>query len=114
MVMTGREQRRRHVGARDGEVLRQASGTCTDHMIPETVVARAAGPWRRRGNVYHHESITNLGSPAKDSTILRPSKLRTRKCGMSPHTAGTRSATRSPLRHRLLGNPREALFLSRP
>jgi hypothetical protein len=74
-------------GASAGHVLGQASGAGTDHVVPKTVVVRAAGPWRCRGDVYHHESITNLGSPAKKSTILKPSKLRTRKCGMSPHTA---------------------------
>jgi len=54
-----------HGGARDGHVLRQAAGADTDHVVPKTVVVRAAGPWRCRGHVYHHESITNLGSPSK-------------------------------------------------
>ena len=71
---------RRNGGARDGHVLGQASGTGPDDLVAKTVVVRAAGPWRRRGDVYHHESITSLGSLAKDSTILEPSKLRTRKC----------------------------------
>jgi hypothetical protein len=56
-------------------------------VVPKTVVVRAAGPWRCRGEVYHHESITNLGSPARNSTILGLSKLRTRLCERSAHTA---------------------------
>jgi hypothetical protein len=38
-----------HGGARDGHVLGQASGADTDHVVPKTVVVRAAGPWRCRG-----------------------------------------------------------------
>jgi len=78
----------RHGGARDGDVLGQASGAGTDHVVSKTVVVRAAGPWRCRGDVYHHESITDLGSPTKNSTILGLSKLRTRLCERSAHTAG--------------------------
>jgi hypothetical protein len=48
-----------------------SDSTGTDHMIPETVVVRAAGRWRRRGDVYHHERITNLGSPARKLNDIR-------------------------------------------
>jgi hypothetical protein len=60
-------------------------------LLPVAMVVRAARPRRGREGVHHHESITNLGSPARNSTILRLSKLRTRKCGMFPHTAVLRS-----------------------
>jgi hypothetical protein len=56
-----------------------------------TTLSENAGPFYpcliRLVNSAEHQSITNLGSPAKSSTMLRPSKLRTRKCGMSPHSA---------------------------
>jgi hypothetical protein len=29
-------------------------------VVPKTVVVRASGPWRCRGDVYHHESITKV------------------------------------------------------
>jgi hypothetical protein len=68
-------------------------------MVQMTVVVRAAGPRRCRGDVYHHESITDLGSPAKNSTILGLSKLRTRLCERSAHTAG-RNTFLGSQRHR--------------
>ena len=54
---------RRNGGARDGDVLGQASGAGTDHMIPETVVVGVAGPRRGREGVHRHEDST-----ARDST----------------------------------------------
>jgi hypothetical protein len=59
-------------GARDGHVLGQASGAGTDHVVPKTVVVRSAGPWRCRGDVYHHESITNLGHGCEFVCRRRP------------------------------------------
>src|ERR1039458_7301575 len=64
-------------------------------MVPKTVVARSAGPWRCRGDVYHHESITNLGSPVRNSTILDENVARDRAlhCALQPSLACSAEAT---------------------
>jgi hypothetical protein len=60
----------RNSGARNPDVLGQASGTGPDHLIPNTVIVRLARPRVCGGDVYHHESIASL-SPAKKLNDIR-------------------------------------------
>ena len=50
-------------GARNRDVLEQASGAGPNHLRAKTVVICAACPWRGRGGVMHRQSITRHGSP---------------------------------------------------
>jgi hypothetical protein len=51
--------------ARDPDVLGQASGAGPDHLLPNTVVVRAACPGRGHRRVWHRQSITRRGSPGQ-------------------------------------------------
>jgi hypothetical protein len=51
-------------GARDPDVLGQASGAGPNHLGAKTVVICAPCPGRGRGGVKHRQSITHNGSPS--------------------------------------------------
>jgi hypothetical protein len=52
-------------GARDPDVLGQASGAGPNHLLTNTVVVRAACPGRGHRRVWHRQSITRRGSPGQ-------------------------------------------------